>query len=100
MNYGFIIDNRRCIGCHACSVACKAEHKVPLGRFRTWVKSVEKGAFPDVRRHFTVLRCNHCEDAPCVTICPTASLYHRSDGIVDFDGAQCIGCRACMAACP
>ncbi len=100
MSYGFIIDNRRCIGCHACSVACKAEHKVPLGGFRTWVKSVEKGSFPDVRRHFTVLRCNHCEDAPCVNICPTASLYRRPDGIVDFESSHCIGCRACMAACP
>ena len=70
MRYGFLIDNRRCIGCHACTVACKAEHEVPLGKFRTWVKHVEKGSFPDVRRYFTVLRCNHCDNAPCVTICP------------------------------
>jgi len=100
MEYGFIIDNQRCIGCHACTVACKAEHQIPLGNFRTWVKHVEKGAFPEVRRHFTVLRCNHCRDAPCVTICPTRALFQRRDGIVDFDSAQCIGCRACMAACP
>ncbi len=100
MNYGFIIDNRRCIGCHACTIACKAEHEVPLGNFRTWVKSVEKGAFPNVRRHFTVLRCNHCSDAPCVNICPTRALFHRRDGIVDFDNAHCIGCKACMVACP
>ncbi len=100
MNYGFIIDNRRCIGCHACTIACKAEHEVPLGSFRTWVKSVEKGTFPAVRRHFTVLRCNHCADAPCVNICPTRALYHRRDGIVDFDNAHCIGCKSCMAACP
>ncbi len=100
MEYGFVIDNQRCTGCHACTVACKAEHQVALGDFRTWVKNVEKGAFPEVRRHFTVLRCNHCRDAPCVTICPTRALFHRRDGIVDFDSAHCIGCRACMAACP
>ena len=68
MNYGFVIDNRRCIGCHACTVACKAEHDTPIGVNRTWVKYVEKGVFPDARRTFTVHRCNHCEDAPCVAM--------------------------------
>ena len=82
------------------SVACKAEHDVPLGDYRTWVKYVEKGVFPDVRRFFTVLRCNHCEAAPCVEICPTTALYRRDDGIVDFDRDACIGCKACMQACP
>ena len=73
---------------------------MPLGAFRTWVKYVEKGAFPETRRYFSVLRCNHCDDAPCVTICPTVALYRRDDGIVDFDGARCIGCKSCMQACP
>ena len=100
MRYAFVIDQGRCIGCHACSVACKAEHDVPLGDYRTWVKYVEKGAFPDVRRFFTVLRCNHCDAAPCVEICPTTALYRRDDGIVDFDKDACIGCKACMQACP
>lgn len=100
MNYAFLIDNRRCIGCHACSVACKAEHEVPLGVARTWVKYVEKGVFPETRRTFTVTRCNHCEDAPCVEICPTTALFQRRDGIVDFDGRRCIGCKACIQGCP
>lgn len=100
MNYGFVIDNRRCIGCHACSVACKAEHEVPLGVARTWVKYIEKGQFPETRRTFTVTRCNHCEDAPCVEICPTTALFTRRDGIVDFDPRRCIGCKACMQGCP
>jgi Fe-S-cluster-containing dehydrogenase component/formate-dependent nitrite reductase membrane component NrfD len=100
VRYGFVIDHRRCIGCHACTVACKEENRVPLGAFRTWVKYVEKGTFPDTRRYFSVLRCNHCDDAPCVTICPTVALYRRPDGIVDFDNRRCIGCKSCMQACP
>ena len=100
MNFGFIIDNRKCIGCHACTVACKSEHQVPVGVNRTWVKYIEKGEFPDTRRLFSVMRCNHCADAPCVEICPVTALYTRADGIVDFDDRRCIGCKACTQACP
>ncbi|MDH5753414.1 MAG: 4Fe-4S dicluster domain-containing protein, partial [Deltaproteobacteria bacterium] len=100
MNLGFVIDNRKCIGCHACTVACKAEHSVALGVNRTWVKYIEKGVFPFSRRYFSVHRCNHCENAPCVTICPVGALFTRDNGIVDFDKERCIGCRSCMQACP
>lgn len=100
MKYGFVIDNRKCIGCHACTTACKSEHQTPVGVNRTWVKQVEKGVFPDTRRLFSVMRCNHCTDAPCVEICPTEALYTRADGIVDFDNDRCIGCKSCMQACP
>jgi Fe-S-cluster-containing dehydrogenase component/formate-dependent nitrite reductase membrane component NrfD len=100
MRYGFVIDQRKCIGCHACTVACKEENQVPLGVNRTWVKYIEKGTFPDTRRYFSVMRCNHCDNAPCVTICPTVALYRRPDGIVDLDGDRCIGCKSCMQACP
>lgn len=100
MRYGFIIDNRKCIGCHACTTACKSEHDVAIGVNRTYVKQVEKGEFPNTRRIFSVMRCNHCTDAPCVEICPVEALYTREDGIVDFDNNRCIGCKSCMQACP
>lgn len=100
MSYGFVIDNRKCIGCHACSTACKSENEVPLGVHRTWVKTVERGTYPDVRRSFQVTRCNHCDNPPCVRICPVTAMYQRDDGIVEFDKDVCIGCKACMQACP
>lgn len=100
MNYAWVIDQTKCIGCHACSTACKSENDVPLGVHRTWVKNVEVGQFPHVRRHFAVLRCNHCADPPCVHICPVSAMYQRADGIVDIAHDRCIGCKACMQACP
>ena len=100
LSYGFVIDNRRCIGCHACSTACKSENEVPLGVYRTWVKTVEHGVYPDVTRSFQVTRCNHCANPPCVRICPTTAMYQRADGIVEFDSRNCIGCKSCMQACP
>jgi Fe-S-cluster-containing dehydrogenase component/formate-dependent nitrite reductase membrane component NrfD len=100
MKYGFLIDHRKCIGCHACTVACKSENEVAIGTYRTWVKYIEKGEYPDTRRYFSVLRCNHCQDAPCITICPTTALFKRDNGIVDFDNNRCIGCKSCMQACP
>ncbi len=95
-----VLDQTRCIGCHACSTACKSENGVPLGYNRTYVKAVEVGTFPAVRRSFQVTRCNQCEGAPCTIACPTQAMYKRADGIVDFDKSICIGCKACIAACP
>ena len=95
-----VLDQAACIGCHACTTACKSENAVPLSVTRTYVKYVEVGTFPQVRRSFQVTRCNQCDDAPCVAACPTSAMYQRPDGIVDFDKRACIGCKACMAACP
>ena len=95
-----VLDQTKCIGCHACTTACKSENEVPLGVSRTYVKYVDVGFFPQARRAFQVTRCNQCEDAPCVAACPTSAMYQRDDGIVDFDKSVCIGCKACIAACP
>ena len=95
-----VIDHTRCIGCHACTTACKSENVVPVGVTRTYVKHVDVGVWPQVRRAHQVTRCNQCAHAPCVTACPTAAMFKRADGIVDFDKSICIGCKACMAACP
>jgi len=95
-----VIDQTKCIGCHACTTACKSENEVPVGVTRTYVKSVDVGFFPQARRAFQVTRCNQCVDAPCAAACPTAAMFVRDDGIVDFDKRACIGCKACIAACP
>ncbi|HEV7844195.1 MAG TPA: 4Fe-4S dicluster domain-containing protein [Pyrinomonadaceae bacterium] len=95
-----VIDQTRCIGCHACTTACKSENLVPLSVTRTYVKHVDVGEFPQVRRAHQVTRCNQCAHAPCVVACPTTAMFKRADGIVDFDKSICIGCKACMAACP
>ena len=98
--YGMVIDLRRCYGCHTCSVSCKAEFNVPLGVWRSWVKYVEVGEFPHVRRHFLPRLCNHCTDPPCVTVCPTQASHIRPDGIVDIKEEYCVGCKNCKAMCP
>ncbi|MGI9105516.1 MAG: 4Fe-4S dicluster domain-containing protein [Pyrinomonadaceae bacterium] len=98
--WGKVIDQTRCIGCHACTTACKSENLVPLSVTRTYVKHVDVGTYPQTRRAHQVTRCNQCTHAPCVTACPTSAMFKRADGIVDFDKSICIGCKACMAACP
>ena len=94
------IDHESCIGCHACTTACKSENDVPLSVTRTYVKYADVGLFPQARRAFQVTRCNQCELSPCTVACPTSAMYRRDDGIVDFDKSACIGCKACIAACP
>ncbi len=99
--YAMVIDARRCYGVQACTVACKAEYKVPLGANRSWVEEIEKGNYPDVSRSFLPRLCNHCSEPPCVPVCPTGATFKRAeDGIVVVDQDICIGCKYCIQACP
>ncbi|MEK6775513.1 MAG: 4Fe-4S dicluster domain-containing protein [bacterium] len=98
--YAMVIDLRHCVGCHSCSVACKSENEVPLGKFRSWVKVIEKGRYPDVSRQFLPSLCNNCANPICNRNCPVRATYIRPDGIVGVNQHRCIGCMYCMASCP
>lgn len=98
--WAMLIDLRKCVGCFACTVACKSENVSPPGVVYRRVLDIETGKYPTVRRDFVPVLCNHCENPPCVTACPVKATKRRSDGIVDMDYKQCIGCRACLNACP
>jgi tetrathionate reductase subunit B len=98
--YAMVIDLRKCIGCHSCTVACKSENSVPLGVWRSWVKISEKGNYPNVSKHFLPRLCNHCDRPPCVRVCPTQATYKNEDGLILQRYERCIGCKYCMQACP
>jgi Fe-S-cluster-containing dehydrogenase component len=99
--YGMVVDTRRCVGCMDCVVACKTENQVPEGYNRVWIAYETRGAFPTLQMEIRSERCNHCDDAPCVAACPTGASHVASPGrIVLVDREACIGCKACVAACP
>ncbi len=95
--YAMLIDATRCYGCMACVAACAAENNVPIGVFRTWV---ERHVRKDGNITFVPKQCNHCENPPCVKPCPTGATFKRDDGLVLIDDETCIGCGACIQACP
>lgn len=94
------IDLSRCNGCNACVVACKVEHSAPNEILLTTILEKEVGRYPDANRLFFPVLCNHCEAPPCVPVCPTRATFKREDGIVLIEDDDCIGCGACIAACP
>jgi len=98
--WGMVINTHICIGCYNCMVACKEEHFLPPGIFFARVLIGESGRYPSVRKLVYPVLCNHCDDPPCVDVCPTGATTKREDGLVTVDQAICIGCRNCLIACP
>ncbi len=98
--YGFVIDLKRCYGCYSCQVACKAENHTPKGI--DWAKciSVETGSYPGTLRQMIPLVCQMCSEPECEVVCPTGATQQDENGIVTVDANLCIGCKACMLACP
>jgi Fe-S-cluster-containing dehydrogenase component len=94
------IDLSLCVGCAACAVACKMENEVPPGAFNLWIRERELGTFPDLTVEFRPEQCLHCENPPCVPVCPTGASYQTPEGLVLVDPKKCIACGACVAACP
>ena len=96
-----VIDTIRCVGCMDCVVACKTENQVPEGFNRDWIAYDVTGTFPTLHMEIRSERCNHCDDPPCVSCCPTgASHVHDLGGVVLVDADKCIGCKGCVASCP
>ncbi|MFQ5837870.1 MAG: 4Fe-4S dicluster domain-containing protein [Thermoplasmata archaeon] len=98
--YGMVIDLNRCMGCRACMEACKVENNTPQAFFWMYVFRFEEGEFPSNQMSFMPRPCMHCDNAPCVKVCPVGARYKRLDGLVATDWGRCIGCRYCEVACP
>ena len=109
-NWGMVIDLDKCVGCQACSLACKAENNVPHGtpyehdrhHDMYWHKVIAawEGEYPAVNTQIIPMPCMHCEHPPCVNVCPSKATYKRGDGIVMQNFRRCLGCRYCIVACP
>ncbi len=99
-HYAMAVDLDRCQGCRACVEACKIENNTPSGVFWMYVFRLEHGEYPNTKISFLPRPCQHCDNPPCVKVCPTGARYHREDGIVLTDFERCIGCRYCEVACP
>ena len=100
MSKGIIIDLDRCIGCDACTIACKQGNGTPKGTFWTHVERAETGIYPDAYLEQTPVMCNHCKNAACVEVCQYSASYYAEDGTVQIHSDICVGCNFCIAACP
>jgi anaerobic dimethyl sulfoxide reductase subunit B (iron-sulfur subunit) len=99
--YGFDFDASKCVQCHACEVACKASHNLELGIKWRRVVGIWDGHFPGVTSRTVSLSCLHCGNPPCEAVCPRGAIKKRlEDGIVTVDQEKCVGCHACLMACP
>lgn len=99
--WAMVVDLRQCIGCQGCTVACSQENRVPLGHFRTVVSVYEvKHEAGEAQRAMLPRLCNHCDNPPCIPVCPVDATYQRADGVVVVDSSRCVGCAYCVQACP
>jgi phenylacetyl-CoA:acceptor oxidoreductase 27-kDa subunit len=98
--WAMVVDLRRCVGCQTCTAACKHANATPPGVQWRRVLDMEVGEYPDVRRAFVPVGCMHCDDPPCMSVCPSTATRKRTDGIVTIDYDLCIGCGYCAVACP
>ncbi len=98
--WAMVVDLNLCIGCNSCVLACKMGRGTPKGIFLNRVLEQEIGTFPKARRIFWPVRCMQCDQPACLEVCPTGATYQREDGIVCVDQDKCVGCRACVLACP
>ncbi len=98
--WAMAIDLRKCVGCNGCTIACITENKLPPGVVYRPVVTETIGTYPNVAKRFLPRPCLHCEEPPCVPVCPVGATHKRPDGIVSIDYDECIGCRYCITACP
>ncbi|MEW5880398.1 MAG: 4Fe-4S dicluster domain-containing protein [Pseudomonadota bacterium] len=98
--WAMVVDLRRCVGCQTCTAACKVTNATPPGVQWRRVLDIEVGEYPNVRRAFVPVGCQHCDDPPCARVCPTTATKKRADGIVTMDYDLCIGCAYCAVSCP
>jgi Fe-S-cluster-containing dehydrogenase component len=103
-HFAMVIDLNTCVGCNACMAACAMENQTPVwkNQWRTYVHDIETGNKYDsqIRRRFFPRLCNHCDNPPCMSVCPTGATHKLANGIVLVDDTLCMGCRACAMACP
>lgn len=99
-NYAMTIDLQACIGCAACSIACKSENNTDTGMNWSHHLINESGKFPNVKYEYMPTLCNHCDNAPCVKACPVTAMYKDENGLTLHNADKCIGCKSCMASCP
>ena len=96
-----VFDVDRCVGCLACVVACKVENDGEVGTYWTWIERVgPTGEFPKTEMYFMPYTCQQCDTPECISVCPANATYKRADGVILVDAEKCIGCRACVEACP
>lgn len=98
--WAIVADLRRCVGCQTCTAACRHSNATWPGVQWRKVLDMEIGEYPDVRRAFVPVGCMHCDDPPCMSVCPSTATRKRKDGIVTIDYDICIGCGYCAVACP